>query len=87
MSTATSIQEAGNGKFDSLIYSETVVNWRARIRGTTMLLNATDAALYLSVSRSKFYKWLKEGRIKPSVLDKQRYCVYALDSLVEASAS
>jgi excisionase family DNA binding protein len=45
------------------------------------LLNAKDAALYLGVSRSLFYKWLKEGRIRPSALDKRRYSVTGLDAL------
>jgi excisionase family DNA binding protein len=46
------------------------------------LLNATEAALYLGVSRSLFYKWLKQGRIRPSALDKRRYSLEYLNGLI-----
>jgi excisionase family DNA binding protein len=80
-STPTVVSGHQAEKYASHVFSDSVMTWRARIRGTAMLLNATDAALYLGVSRSKFYKWLDEGRIKPSLLDKRRYSVAALDSV------
>jgi excisionase family DNA binding protein len=78
--SALANENALAGKYTAPVLSDVMV-WRTRIRGTSMLLNAKDAALYLGVSRSLFYKWLKEGRIRPSALDKRRYSVTGLDAL------
>lgn len=34
-----------------------------------MWLNTNQAAKYLAVSRSTFYRWIKQGKIKPSAID------------------
>ena len=48
------------------------------------LLNANDAAAYLSISRAKLYQWMKVGKINSLLIDSsRRFDVFDLDILVE----
>ncbi len=49
------------------------------------LLNAKEAAAYLSISRSKLYQWTERGRIRSVRIDARRlFDVYDLDAFVES---
>lgn len=48
------------------------------------LLNAKKASQFLSVSRSKLYQWIKDGKIKSIKVDGRRlFDVKDLDEFVE----
>ena len=52
---------------------------------TKRLLDAKEAANYLSISRSKLYQWAEKGRIPSVRIDARRlFDVDALDIFVES---
>jgi len=52
--------------------------------GNKRLLDAKDAASYLSISRAKLYQWVDAGKIPSVRIDKRRlFDILELDEFVE----
>ncbi len=48
------------------------------------LLDAKEAADYLSISRAKLYDWMKKGKVRSLLIDtSRRFDVVDLDSVVD----
>ncbi len=48
------------------------------------LLNAKDAAGYLSISRSKIYQWVESGKVRSLKIEGRRlFDIFDLDDFVE----